>query len=342
MSNPKNPSMNRWLWYGYVALGSFLLAWVIANSNLDEVLTRLSDVGIVGFAVVLLIYATAFALDATTWLLTLESVPIRFRWIIRLFGVRLAGEAFNEVLPGAGMGGEPLKAVILKRRYAISLHESMASIILIKTLNMMSLIAFVTVGFAIIIVTDLLPKSAQYVAITGLVTLVVATGGFLGAQQMRLSTRVGRWLARSRFTTRFQGLVHHFEDMDDRLGRFYDQHRGRVGPALALGFLNWFLGVAEVYFAMMFLGHPIDWATAWVIESVVQMVRIGVFFIPAGIGVQESAFVYLCTALTGNPSLGLAVSAVRRIRELAWIALGFVFAWWYGARRPDELLAHKQ
>jgi hypothetical protein len=78
---------------------------------------------------------------------------------------------------------------------------------------------------------------------------------------------------------------------------------------------------------MRFLGHPISLTDAWVIEAAVQLVRSGAFFIPAGIGMQEGAFFVIIALLTGQPALGLAVAAVRRFREVIWIAWGLVLGW---------------
>ena len=61
----------------------------------------------------------------------------------------------------------------------------------------------------------------------------------------------------------------------------------------------------------------------WIIEAVAQLVRTGTFFIPASIGAQEGAFLLVCGAITGSPTLGVSVSVVRRLREVIWIVWGF-------------------
>ena len=63
-------------------------------------------------------------------------------------------------------------------------------------------------------------------------------------------------------------------------------------------------------------------ADAWILESLVQLVRAGTFFIPANIGAQEGVYVFVVGALTGNASAGLAAALIRRCRELVWIAAG--------------------
>ena len=61
---------------------------------------------------------------------------------------------------------------------------------------------------------------------------------------------------------------------------------------------------------------------AMVIESFVILVRSTLFFVPADLGTQEGAQVLICGAITGSPALGLALAAIRRARDLLWIAWG--------------------
>ncbi len=83
------------------------------------------------------------------------------------------------------------------------------------------------------------------------------------------------------------------------------------------------IGVFETYYALTFLGADVTIRDAWIIEAMAQMMRMGSFFIPASIGVQDGAFVLMCTAITGSPSLGVAVALVRRFREIIWVGAGF-------------------
>ncbi len=120
--------------------------------------------------------------------------------------------------------------------------------------------------------------------------------------------------------------------MDQRLIGFYTKSRGRFAVAMALAFVNWLLGVVEVYYALLFLGHPVSWTGAWVIEAAAQLVRTGAFFIPAAIGAQEGTFLLLCGAVTGSATLGFSVAIIRRLREIIWILWGFALGSLYSLK----------
>lgn len=313
----------------YWLLGLALLVAVVSQVDVVEVWNHASQVGW-GLTVLLALYFTAFVIDSYTWQMAMEGVSLGPRWLYRCFKVRMVGEVFNTVIPAAGMGGEPVKAELLKKHYGLGYREGIASIILGKTINMLSMVIFLAMGFALMWSSEALGASYKLIGGAGLAAFIVGGGLFYAVQRWKVTSLAGTWLARFSFARRLDEVLHHISDMDERLVRFYTAHRGRFLAALFLAWINWVLGAAEVYYAMIFLGHPVTWAEAWIIEAAAQLVRNGLFFIPATIGAQEGTFLVVCAAITGSPPLGVAVAVVRRFREVTWLAwgaaLGGIFA----------------
>ena len=313
----------------YLALGLGLLAVVLVNVDVAEALAMTAGVGW-GFALVVLIYFVEFLADCLTWQIALVRVPLNATWLYRAWKVRMVGEVFNAVIPAAGVGGEPLKAELLKRHYGVDYRDGAASIILAKTVNMIALVLFLACGLVLTVIAPGLPDTFDVLAAAGMAVLVAATGVFYAAQRFALSSRLGAWLSARPMGRPLTGALASIADTDARLIRFYVGHRGRFALAVGLGLVNWILGVLEVYVTMRFLGHPVSVADAWIIEAGAQLFLVGVFFVPAGIGVQEGAFVVICAALTGSPALGVAAALVRRVREVLWLiwgtAIGGAFA----------------
>lgn len=315
----------------YVAIGLALLAAVFAQVDVADVWTRALQIGVLGMGLVIAIYAAGFAIDSFTWQMAMAGVPLNARWLWRAFKVRMVGEVFNNVMPAAGMGGEPVKAILLNKHYGLGYREGTASIILGRTINMVAQMLFLAVGFAVVWVSDL-PGHFKGLAVAGLAFFVGSTAIFFYAQRLRVASLTGSWLGRWRVLDRINSILHHVREMDERLVRFYTHNRTRFASAVALAFVNWVAGVGEIYVTMIFLGHPVSFSDAWVIESTAQLVRAAAFFIPAAVGAQEGAFLLVCTVITGDPALGVAVSLVRRGRELAWIAFGLAFGGLYAVR----------
>jgi uncharacterized protein (TIRG00374 family) len=313
----------RYLKLFYLVLGLGLLGLVVHRTDLAEVAARVAEIGWAGLLVVLGVYFAVFTLDSLTWQIALPSVPLNPVWLRRLWLVRLVGEAFNSVMPAAGMGGEPVKAVLLNKQYGVGYHEGTASIVLGRTVGMISLMVFLATGFGFMLASPALAGPFKLVAGLGLLAFGAATAIVVGIQWYRLPSLAGGWLDRWHMGRRLAAALRHIRDVEDHFLRFYTRHRARFGGAVAVSLIQWFVGVLEVYFAFAFLGHPISFTDALVIEAVTQLTRAGSFFIPANLGAQEAAYLVICTAITGSPTLGLAAAIVRRCRELVWITSGF-------------------
>lgn len=306
-----------------MAVGFGLLAAVLMTTDLSEVGTYLSEVGI-GVVVMIVVYKFAFVLDSWAWLMTLRSLPMRAVWIFRFWMVRMVGEAVNNATPLAGMGGEPVKAAILNRAYGISYGDGFASIVLARTTFVIGLVPFLLIGFALLLFEPGLSTAFKWAAGIGLVGLSTGIGAFFAIQRLRLTSRTGGWFAGILSRPGLKNIFEKVGAFEDRLVDFYRYSPGRFAWTVVLCFVNWVFGAVEVWIAFYLLGAPVTFAEAWIIEAIVQLVRVGAFFVPLALGTQEGAFTVTVGALTGNPALGVAVAVLRRFRELVVLSAGLV------------------
>ena len=307
----------------YLLIGLGLLALVLAHTDLGQLWDQTVRVGW-GIGVILAIYLAAFVLDSMSWQLALLSLNFDLSNTYRIWKIRMVGEAVNNTTPLATMGGEPVKAVLLKRYFSMGYAEGTASLIIAKTTNLLALIVFLVAGFGFMIATEALPSSYNLVAGAGLIAFTAGILLFFLVQRYKISSLAGTWIARTRLGRFLEDLLHHVHDMEDRLIHFYIRHRRRFLLALALALANWVIGALELYVTLWFLGHPVTFSEAWIIEAIAQLVRSGAFFIPGALGVQEGAFMIVIEAMTGRGVLGLAVAMIRRFREIVWIAWGML------------------
>jgi uncharacterized protein (TIRG00374 family) len=322
----------KYLKFLFLGLGFALLGLILRQTDLKEVWQQITLVGWVGMTVVIIFYFLEFISDVCAWQLTFTSIPMTPKWTSRLFLIYMVGAAFNRVTPLASLGGESFKAVMLKTHYQIAYQETGASIILTKTLNTMSLLLFVVIGFFPLLSSE--QFSTSFKTLTGLSFAVFASCIiiFFLVQRFRLASWIAHRLAYSPLGDRLAKLLYNLRSVDDRLVDFYT-NQARLRNGLIVGFLNWPLGVLEIYFLMQFLQHPISFTDAWLLDSVAQLVRAGTFFIPANIGTLEGSLVVLGASLTGSPELGLTISVIRRFKDILWILLGLLI-WWLFSLKP--------
>lgn len=322
----------RWI---CLLLGLALLGAIIINTDIREA-ARLVVRMEWGLAVVLLIYLATFLGDTASWHITLRAVPLTGGWFCRLWLVRMIGEAFNNTLPAGGVGGEPVKAVLLKQHYHVAYDDGTASLFLAKTVNMISLVGFLAVGFVLMRNAEGVPDYFALVAAIGLGALCVAILLFFLIQRFGASSSAMAWLTRRFPSGRLMTALGHVTDVERKFDAFYARSPGRFTAALLVAFSVWVVSIAEVYFALFFLGHPVSWGEAWIIEAGTQLVRTGTFFIPASLGTLDGALLVLCSAFTGSPTAGVAVVLARRSRDILWISLGFGLSILLGRSRQNR------
>lgn len=311
----------------FVVLGLALLGAVVMHTDLDQVGLRLAQLGFLGAGAVLAIYFVAFTLDTVVWLLTFAARRPNVHWLTRLFQIKLIGEAVNNATPLGSVGGEPVKAIMLRRYFGISLREAAASLVLTKTCVMVGLVLFLSTGFALMLTSPTLPQPMKLVAGAGLLGFAVAIALAVAVQRFQLATLAGGWIGRGKYGARLKRWLEAIYDMDRQLMEFYSLHLGRFFAAVVFSTGNWLLGAAELMVVMAFFGQSLSFADALVVEALAQLVRAGTFFIPLSLGAQEGTFMLALGAITGAPSLGLAVAFVRRGRELVWLLLGLLMFW---------------
>ena len=234
----------------------------------------------------------------------------------------MVGEAFNVITPLATLGGEPIKIFILKKISKITYKEGVSALILTKTIIMIALIIFLSTGLIIILETNLLPDRYNTYVTLGLLIFITLIALFYLTQRLKLFSLLGKNLRKVTIKKSIERALHYIEAVEGRLTTFYSEKKGRFLGAISLALGNWSLGVLELYLIMLFLGHPITFAEAWMIESFVQLIRTATFFIPANLGALEGAFMFIIGVITGNNILGLSAALIRRFREIIWITWG--------------------
>jgi uncharacterized protein (TIRG00374 family) len=326
-----------WIKLLFTVAGAALLASVLATIEFGQVLELVGRIGW-GFVFVLVVAFLAFTADVASWLAVLPGLPFSLRHGLLLWRVRLVGETLNMVTPMAGVGGEPAKALILVKRFGLEPRETIASMLVAKTTIVLSYIPFLAIGFALTVGTALLPHEYVIAAGIGLVIYTTAIVGFFLVQRYRVASRLAARLHRYRFASRLERTLREIRAVDHELERLYIVMPRRICGSLLLAFLGWILGAAELLVISALLGYPLSPTNIWIIEAVVQLLRQATGFIPGSLGVTEGTLMALYGIVTGEPSVGVAVALVRRLREVVWIMFGLAFGFGYlGARQHPSM-----
>jgi len=311
----------------FLALGLGLFGFVLSQADLSAVADHVGRLGWAGAVAIPAVSLLPSLAETLAWQILFTPPRPGWRWFADLWKVRMVGSAINKLTPAAGLAGEPVKAVILKRIYGLPYREGIASLVVAKTANLFALLVFLTIGMALAFGGDSLPQGYQLAAAAGFAVLALSIGVVFAVQRLRISSALGVWFSRRWPARSIDLILHHLHEMDDRLVRAYTRDRARFLVATVLTFLYWALGAVELYLIFWFMGHPVTVVEASAMTATLELVRAGTFFIPANIGAEEATLTVVVTSITGEAGLGLAVAFVRRYRELLWIGLGVLIAW---------------
>ena len=248
-------------------------------------------------------------------------------------GIRFVREGANALLPLAQIGGDFIGARCLALR-GVRGTLAAASVIVDVLMQAASQLVFAIIGLILLIAIGGNELMVWPVAV-GIALAVPALGGFLlvqGEFGQRLVKKVLAAFAGDRNWLAF-GAV---DDLFARLGEFY-ANRVRLIRSVAWHLAGWFVGAIEVWVVLNFMGYPIDFGDAVIIESLMHAVRGAAFAVPGALGAQEGGLIVLCAIFGVPPEAALALSLVKRIPDLVIGVPGLV-AWqamegWHFHRR---------
>ena len=316
-----------------LALGVYILYLTVSTVGIENISRQLYALKW-QLIPLLLIYPVIFAFDTLGWKYSFPKELPKNISFLDLYFIRIIGETFNVVIPwAASLGGEPLKAELLKSKHGISLSEGVASILIVHTTFWISLNLFVIGGILVTLktfpLTPLLWKSVLiFIACLGFVAILLVIGLHLGVfKHVHSLGETLKWWGPS------SEKKHKYLQLDENIKKFYTANPKNFFLSSFFNFLGWFTGAFEVYFIAQLLGIPMGLREAWLLEALFQVLRIVTFFIPASVVAQEGGIVLIFLQFGFQNSVGLTFAIIRRIREIIWISFGLLL-WFLMEDRP--------
>jgi uncharacterized membrane protein YbhN (UPF0104 family) len=92
--------------------------------------------------------------------------------------------------------------------------------------------------------------------------------------------------------------------------------RGRLLAGFVLHLAAWVLVGGETWLILTLIGTPVSLSAAIVIDSLLSGLRSVAFMVPQALGVQEGGYILLGALFGVSPEAALALSLVRRARDI--------------------------
>ncbi|PLP97631.1 lysylphosphatidylglycerol synthase domain-containing protein [Cupriavidus pauculus] len=323
-----------------LSVGAALFVGLLAWQGFGAVTTTLMSAGW-GLAVVAAFHLVPLALDAGAIAVLLDR-KTRHGSFCSALKARWTGESVNSLLPAGQIGGPVLMVRYLSHRGA-RMRDAAAAITVSTTTQALSQMLFALLGIAVFGANDDMSEyRTPIIAVT--VVLGACVLAFCELQRRGMfgrMMRIGQKLFGKRAEStdgadaegghgsdakpgRWAGLALRADAVDSAIRELY-RDRKKVAASFGLNLLGWIAGTGEVWLILHFLGHPVNWHEALLLESVGQAIRGAAFAIPGSLGAQEGGYLLLAPLVGLPPDAALALSLAKRVRELVLGIPGLVY-----------------
>lgn len=290
-------------------VGLLLGTAIVGYYGFADVWNALRAIRWEGFAIVCAYHLALFCLLGLAWYVILP--PPRPVGIGTLIWGRLVRDSGSEVLPLSQLGGFAMGA----RAAAVAGLPgtlSFASTVVDVTFETLAQLVYTAVGLGLLIWFRPDAEIAKPLG-GGLIIGVFAVFAFIFVQRRgmgaveRFAERMApRWIPRA---------VEHTRTFHQHIHAMYTRMMG-AQAGFILHLAGWFANGIEAWIALHLMGVPLGIGAVLAIESLLYALRSFAFFVPNAVGVQEGAYVILGGLFGLPPETALALSLLKRGRDL--------------------------
>lgn len=290
-------------------LGLIAAILLVAHYGFGAVAAALASIGWIGFIAVVGVHLAIIALCGMAWFALAPPPRKADPWVF-VWG-RLVRECGGEVLPLSQIGGFILGARALTLA-GLPARLAAASLVVDVTMEMLSQLAYT--GLALGLFAALRPGSelsapiAEGLTGAGIVAVLFVLAQRRGFPLMRRMTQsvTRRW---ARFAA--SGVA----AMQATIDEIYGHGRGLLA-GFFLHLVAWIAGAGEIWLALKLMGRPLGPGPVLAIEGILSAVRGAAFAVPGALGVQEGAYLLFGGIFGLGPETALALSLLKRARDL--------------------------
>lgn len=296
-----------------LTFGLLLFIAVVASQGLPLILATLAHAGW-GLLLVAAFHLVPLIIDALAICVLFQASVGRDSLRDSLLA-RWAGESANSLMPGGQIGGPVLMARHLAHR-GMRMQDAAAAITVSTTLQTFAQIAFAIVGVLLLGAHASVSEHAlRTSALAASAFLAVQVGGFFLVQRRGLFSKLTRTVTRFSNKRDWSQWINQAASIDSAIQAIY-KRSGPIFASFVLSLAGWFVGTGEVYLIAYFLGTPVNWFDALLLESLGQAIRGAGFAIPGALGIQEGGYLLLAPVVGLQPGAAIALSLAKRSREL--------------------------
>lgn len=307
----------------FFLIGIFLFKWVYEFFGSKESLELITENKSKLFFIILIHIPTLF-FDAMAWKVFIKNENFSILWS---FIITWVSQASGKFFPTGTVTGEFIR-IYLGTKKGLSFHESSSTVFADLVIATFSLFLIASLSFLIVLSNNVIffqNDNSFYIVISLLILLsgCVFFYFFINRRLLRfflnLKNPLNFKLKRNNIKLLLKIDYSLFKISSNKLNIF---------KATITRLLGWISGALEIYVFLMIINVEVSFVDVILIEAFTGLIRSVVFFIPAGLGVQELAFVIIGSHVGLSDSVSFSMAIGRRIREIG-VGLPAILTWFF-------------
>lgn len=307
----------------FFLIGIFLFKWVYEFFGSKESLELITENKSKLFFIILIHIPTLF-FDAMAWKVFIKNENFSILWS---FIITWVSQASGKFFPTGTVTGEFIR-IYLGTKKGLSFHESSSTVFADLVIATFSLFLIASLSFLIVLSNNVIffqNDNSFYIVISLLILLsgCVFFYFFINRRLLRfflnLKNPLNFKLKRNNIKLLLKIDYSLFKISSNKLNIF---------RATITRLLGWISGALEIYVFLMIINVEVSFVDVILIEAFTGLIRSVVFFIPAGLGVQELAFVIIGSHVGLSDSVSFSMAIGRRIREIG-VGLPAILTWFF-------------
>ena len=303
-------------------IGIFLCIWVFNFFNGTEALSIINK-NLFDMHYLIIAHIPTLIFDSLSWFVLLGRDKISFQWSLIITWI---SQACVKFLPVGNISGEFVRIYLLVSQ---GLKTPVASSIVVTDLILATFSLFAISVFSLFFIVvdsyDLLYKENNLFFLFFLfIFFLVFIFAFL-LIRFRLVKLFFRRFKKYKNALISKSIIKNFLKVDFLLYKMSFEKK-KILTSLFFKTIGWICGAFEIYIFLLIIGIDANFLDLIILESLMSLIRSFVFFIPAGIGVQELSFILVGNYLGLPHSISLTIAVGRRIREVL-VSIPAIFTW---------------
>ncbi len=315
----------------FLVLGILVFKWVYEVFSGEEAINIIFENKDLLYILIIAHIPTLY-FDSMTWIILCKNPKLSLLWSFIIVWI---SQATGKFFPTGNITGEFVR-IYLAVKKGLSTSEATSTVFIDLVIATFSLFLIAIMSFFYFLFgsnNDLLIKPVIYLSLSLLLIFISCIIFYFF-----VSKRILKFLIKK--TPNFFGYKMSSQKIISiiRIDRALNQaikNKITLIKALICRIFGWLGGAFEIYIFLSIIGFEPNIIDVIVIESFSGIIRAFAFFIPAGIGVQELAFVIVGDFVGLSSETSFSIALGRRVREIL-VGLPAIISWFFIKNKIKE------